>query len=124
MGGDRVARPDRAGFARGIVANGEDEIELGRARRREFVPALRAQPARVKAESAEQGERGGMNVALGEAAGAIGTESAVTHAVQQRLDEERERAVARASKEPDRKGVLKGKSVSGRVDLGGGRSIK
>src|SRR3546814_1855145 len=56
MGGDRVARPDRAGFARGIVANGEDEIELGRARRREFVPALRAQPARVKAESARSEE--------------------------------------------------------------------
>ena len=31
MGGHRLAGPDRAGLARRIVADGEDEIELGRA---------------------------------------------------------------------------------------------
>ena len=44
MRGDRLARPDRADLAGRIVADGEDEIELGRVRRGELVPALRAKP--------------------------------------------------------------------------------
>ena len=40
MGGHRMARPDWTGLACRIVTDREDEIELGRAGRRELVPAL------------------------------------------------------------------------------------
>ena len=45
MRGHRLARPDRAGFARRVVADGEDEIELRRVRAGELAPDLRAQAA-------------------------------------------------------------------------------
>ena len=38
----RLARPDRAGLARGVVADREHEIHGGRAGFGELVPALRA----------------------------------------------------------------------------------
>src|SRR6516165_9122213 len=40
MGGHRIAGPDRADLTGGLVANGEDEIHLGRARLGEFVPTF------------------------------------------------------------------------------------
>ena len=57
MRGHRLAGPDRADLARGIVANGEDEIELGRAVLREFLPALRAVAVGRKPHLVERLER-------------------------------------------------------------------
>src|SRR5918994_4302729 len=47
---DRLPRPHRAGLACGFVADGEYEIELRRARPRELIPALAAQPVRRELE--------------------------------------------------------------------------
>ena len=43
MRGHGLARPHRADFFGGVVADGEDEIETGSARLGELVPALAAQ---------------------------------------------------------------------------------
>src|SRR5215475_12075123 len=43
MSGHRLARPRRARFARGAVANGEDEVHDGCAGGCEFIPGLRSQ---------------------------------------------------------------------------------
>ena len=42
MGSHWLAGPDRTDFFRRVVANCEDEIELGRIRMRELVPRLRS----------------------------------------------------------------------------------
>jgi hypothetical protein len=47
--------PDRASFSSNVIANGEDEIHVGSGR--EFVPALRAEFARVMTERLQQRER-------------------------------------------------------------------
>src|SRR6266487_3562727 len=44
MRGDWLSGPDRARFLGGVVADGEDEIELRTARLRKHVPAFAAQP--------------------------------------------------------------------------------
>ena len=43
MRGHGLAGPDGADFTRGIIANGENKIEFGRAGFRKFVPTLAAQ---------------------------------------------------------------------------------
>src|SRR3977135_2854328 len=43
MRGHGMSRPDRASFLGSVVANREDEVHLGSAGAREFVPALAAQ---------------------------------------------------------------------------------
>src|SRR3546814_11449539 len=55
--GHRLAGPGRTGLAGGIVADGEDEIEFGRVRAREFVPAFRAQTLGLEPELIEKRER-------------------------------------------------------------------
>src|SRR3546814_6163200 len=70
MRAHRPARPDRACLARRIIADGEDEVEAGRAGLREFVPAFRAQVLRFKAKLFEQGKRLRVDIALRGAASA------------------------------------------------------
>src|SRR3546814_19692223 len=55
--GHRLAGPGRTGLAGGIVADGEDEIEFGRVRAREFVPAFRAQTLGLEPELIEKRAR-------------------------------------------------------------------
>src|SRR3546814_18761386 len=59
--GHRLAGPGRTGLAGGIVADGEDEIEFGRVRARDFVPAFRAQTLGLEPDHIEPRERLGMD---------------------------------------------------------------
>src|SRR3546814_13916541 len=68
MRAHRLAGPDRARLAGRIIADGEDEVETGRAGLREFVPAFRVQAGRIESEFIEKRERLRMDIAFGEAA--------------------------------------------------------
>src|SRR3546814_3503387 len=59
-------RSDRARLAGRIIADGEDEVETGRAGLREFVPAFRAQAGRIESEFIEKRERLRMDIARSE----------------------------------------------------------
>lgn len=65
MGGHRLTRPVGTHFAGCVVADGEYEIEMRRARLGELVPALAAQPLARQAHFFEQCERNGMHLTLG-----------------------------------------------------------
>src|SRR3981081_4380953 len=54
MARHRLARPDRTSLARGVVADGEDEIENRRARVGEFTPGLGAKARDVVAEALQE----------------------------------------------------------------------
>src|SRR5689334_6127529 len=97
--GERLARPDRADLAGGIVADGDDEVDRRRAFRGELVPAFRPQALGGKAELIEQGERCRVDFALGMAAGGKGAEAAAAVAVEDRLGEDRAGRVAGAEEE-------------------------
>src|SRR3546814_6194242 len=85
----RAAGPDRTGLAGGIVANGENEIEFRGIRTSELVPAFRAIALGRQPHLRDQLERHRVNVALGEAARAIGAEAVAAIAVEHRLGEDR-----------------------------------
>ena len=95
----RLARPDRAGFAGGVVADREDEVHLGRAGRGELVPVLRAGEGRVVVEALQQLERIGMDLALGMRAGRERLEPAGADAVEDRLGDDRARRIAGAQEQ-------------------------
>src|SRR3989344_113394 len=95
----RLARPDRAGLAGGIVADGEDEIEDRGTGGGKLVPALRAKALGLEAEFAEKRAHLRMDLTLGDAAGAKGAKASRAIAVQQRLGEDRARAVAGAQEQ-------------------------
>ena len=67
MRGHRLTRPNRAGFFRSVVADGEHEIELRRVWSRELLPALRTQSGHVVVQLSQQIER--VRDALGLSAG-------------------------------------------------------
>src|SRR2546429_132785 len=69
MRGHRVAGPDRAGFAGRVVANGEDEIHLGRTGFAEYVPRLRAEAVGWIAEARQGRQREWVDDAFWLAAG-------------------------------------------------------
>ena len=83
-------------LSRGVVADGEDEIERRRARRRELVPALAAQAIGGHLHVPEQLERDGMHLALRAAAGAVADELAATPMIDQRFAEDAARRIAGA----------------------------
>src|SRR3546814_17165702 len=56
MRAHRLAGPDRARLAGRIIADGEDEVEPGRAGLREFGPAFRARAGRIESGSLEKRE--------------------------------------------------------------------
>src|SRR6185437_7381397 len=72
---DRLAGPHGAGFARRVVADGEDEIHGWRARDREHIPALGMHVGRRVAEPRQKVDGVGMHRALGMAAGAEALET-------------------------------------------------
>src|SRR5665213_24821 len=71
MGRDRITRPDRTDFASRLVAYGDDEIHHRRAGAGKFLPALRAQPLRRKAQLFQKLDRERVYGAPGEATRAI-----------------------------------------------------
>src|SRR6478735_12155348 len=87
MRGHRMTWPDGTDFVRGIVANREDEVELRCVRPRELVPAFRTQLRNIVAEAGQQFERTGMNLSLGEASCATGTEPTSSSPVHDRFGE-------------------------------------
>ena len=88
--------PDGAGFARGVVADSEDEIELRCAGVGELAPVLRVQAIDRITEAIEHLERHRMHVALGLAACAVCMEATSAHLVHQRFAQNRAGRIARA----------------------------
>src|SRR3546814_14644737 len=99
VGSDRLARKDRAAFAGGVVANREDEIELGCTWFREFIPAFRVQAFGRIAEVSQHFDRHRMNITLGLTASAVGSELAFAHPVHQRFAQNRARRITGAEKQ-------------------------
>lgn len=64
MGRHRLSRPDGANFIGGIVANRENEIEFGRTRNSELIPAFGAKDLCGMIELLQQIEGIGMNRSL------------------------------------------------------------
>ena len=95
----RLARPDRAGFVRRVVADREDEIHLGRARSREFVPALRAGEGGIVVEALQKLECIGMHLAFGMRAGRKRLEPAGADPVEDRFGDNGSRRISGAQKQ-------------------------
>src|SRR3546814_12297151 len=81
-----MADPYGAGLACGVIADGEDKIELRRVRRGELVPAFRAHARYVEAEPVQNRQGHRMDCALGLAAGTPGAEAAFPQLVHDCLD--------------------------------------
>src|SRR5258708_39449734 len=101
----RFARPDRADFARCLIADRDNEIHVRSVERRELIPALAAQFRRVIAERFASLGRERINGAGRMAAGTVRAESAFPQNVEQRFGHDAARAVARAKNE-DRIGFV------------------
>ena len=99
MGGHRLARPDRAGLARRVVAKGEDEIHRRGAGDGEFLPVLRPQAVGRILQPFQHlyGER--IDGALGVASRRKGGEAARADLAQDRFGEDRAAAVAGAQEQ-------------------------
>src|SRR5260370_6241123 len=83
--GHGVSRPDRAGFLGGVVANGEDEVQLGSAGARKFVPAFTAQAGRGDASFLKLLQRFGTNRPRAMTSGAVGGEDWLSFVVDDRF---------------------------------------
>src|ERR1700730_15836202 len=99
MGGDRIARPDRADFTGGLVADRKDKIHDRRAGPGELVPAFAAQAACRQMKLFEQVESYGMNRAFRKAAGAIAFEPFLAPMLDQHFGDDAPGLVAGAEKE-------------------------
>ena len=95
----RLARPERADLRRRVVADGEDEVHVRRARRSELVPAFRAGEGGVVVEPLQEidGERVRLRLRMG--AGRVAPELAGALAVQDRLGHDRAGRIAGAEKQ-------------------------
>src|SRR5687768_9395 len=91
--GDRMPRPDRAAFAGGVVADGDDEVDRRGIPSCKLVPALRAQTLHREAVAAQHIERHRMRRAFGLAARRESAKAAFAQMVEQGLGEERARRV-------------------------------
>ncbi len=98
MRGHRLARPHRAGFTRGVVADGEHEIERRRAGLCELAPRLGAEVRRVVTEAVKQRDSVRVDVALRLAPGGIGAEPVRAELVENGFGDDRARRIASAKK--------------------------
>ena len=96
MGGHRLAGPDRADFACGVVTDREDEIERRRARRGELLPRFRAEVVQVEAAALDDGPDMRIDPPRRHGPGGIGFEAARAFLVHQRLGDHRARRIAGA----------------------------
>src|SRR3984893_15314844 len=99
MNRDRLARPDRADFTGGLVADRKDKIHDRRAGSGELVPAFAAQAAGRQMNLFEQVESYGMNRAFRKAAGAIAFEPFLAPMLDQPFGEEAPGRVTGGEKE-------------------------
>ncbi len=95
----RLARPDRAGLAGGLVADRDDEVELDAARRGEFVPALAARAIRGNLHLREQFERQRIDPPGREASGTVAAESPPAPVIDERLRQDAARRIAGAQEQ-------------------------
>ena len=95
----RLARPDRAGFTGGVVANRDDEIQLLAIRLGEFVPALGAQVRDVMAGGGQNFHGVRIDLAFGRGAGAEGLELAFAEIVEDGLAHDRTGGIAAAQEQ-------------------------
>ena len=95
----RLPRPDRAGFAGCVVADGEHEIHDRGVRPGKFVPCLRAQALGgiVEVRQRRDGER--VHFALGLPSGRVGAEAARAILVQDAFGEDRAGGIAGAEEQ-------------------------
>src|SRR3546814_18442737 len=113
-----MADPYGAGLACGVIADGEDKIELRRVRRGELVPAFRAHARYVEAEPVQNRQGHRMDCALGVAAGNPGAEAAFPKLVHDGFAEVLARHVASAQEENG--GGLGGVDRWGKGEVGRG----
>src|SRR5205085_3059832 len=99
MRAGRVARPDRADLAGGIIANGDHMIEDRCLIAQKLVPRLGAKARFVDTVPGEQRQRHRMDGALWKAARRPGAEPPASIAVQDRFREDRARGIARAEEQ-------------------------
>ena len=99
MRGHGLAGPDGADFTRGVIADGEDKIEFGRAGLRKFIPILAAQTGDRQASEFELPERERMDAASRMASRAVGRKSGSALFVENRLRHDRARGITGTEKE-------------------------
>src|SRR5262249_11705461 len=99
MGGDRLAGPYRAHFARCLIADREYEIHHRRARPRELIPRLRAQPLGGNTLFGQYPLRERVNLAFRMAPGAIRPEISLAQIAQEAFGNNAPRRVTRAEKQ-------------------------
>jgi hypothetical protein len=112
----RLARPDRTGFARGVVADREDEIHHRRVGLREFFPALRTQIIHRVVHVAEYLDGEGVHYPFGLAAGRERFEAAPAIPAQDRLGEDRARGISGAEEQDVKRAIGHWLSPSASVD--------
>ncbi|RYP44154.1 hypothetical protein DL770_011508 [Monosporascus sp. CRB-9-2] len=99
MGGHGLARPYRTHLAGCLVADGENEVQFGRAVLRELVPALATEPVRRDTELLQGMQRKRVHRTGGVATCGEGLESVATEVVQQTLGQDRARGIAGADEQ-------------------------
>ena len=99
VGGCGVSGPVGTDFVCGVVADGDDEVELRRSGLGEFVSRLAARTFDRDADGFELCQRFRPNCARGVAARAVGHEAAVALMVEDRLREDGARGVSGAKEE-------------------------
>ncbi len=97
--GDRLARPQRTGFAGGVVADGQHEIHPRCVRPGEHLPALGGQPVDRIAVARQHLEGEGIDRALRHAAGREGVKAAAAVLAQDGFGHDRARRVSRAEEQ-------------------------
>ena len=111
MAGDRLARPGRTLLGRRGVADGEDEIHLGRAGLLKFRDMLGPQPRNVVAIAPQHVERKGVQFGARADPGREGPEPAAAQVAQQRLGKDRPGRVAGTEEQHVEAGVTHGGDV-------------
>ena len=106
--GHRLSGPERTRFSRGVVTDGEYEIERGRAGFGELVPRLGAKAARVKPEALQQLPCFGMHLAFRLAARAEGLEFSSAGLVEDRFGQDRACRISGAEEEDIERSIGQG----------------
>src|SRR5688572_11744116 len=99
MSSHGLTRPDRAGLASRLVADGEDEIQVRRTRGCELIPWLATQTLGRNPVLSQQFECQWMNFPGGEAPCAVSGEMPASQLVQDALRHDAARGVSRAQKQ-------------------------
>src|SRR6185437_11711711 len=99
VGGHRMTGPDRAGFAGGVVANCEYEVNFGGARLGELVPGLRPETFGRQAVISQNFDRPRVDFAPGMATRRKAAEARLAEFVRQHLADDRAGGVPGTQKE-------------------------